>query len=135
MFGIGLPEIIILFVIAAIIIGPIVIVVIVLAHVRKQKGSQSRPINIQPPPLPISSENDLIKEAQLFFKDSNYKSAINALNRALVINNKSESAFYNRGVVLLKMGDKKKAVRDLKIAANLGHEKSKQLLHNKGIPY
>lgn len=108
MFGIGLPEIIILFVIAAIIIGPIVIVVIVLAHVKKQRGSQIRPINIQPPPLPISSENDLIIKAQLFFKDNNYKSAINALNRALRINNKSESAFYNRGVVLLKMGDKKR---------------------------
>ena len=135
MFGIGLPEIIILFVIAAIIIGPIVIVVIVLAHVSKQKTSQSRPINIQPPPLPISSENDLIIKAQLFFKNNNYKRAIKALNRALEINNKSESAFYNRGVVLLKMGDKKKAVRDLKIAANLGHEKSKEFLDNKKIPY
>ena len=135
MFGIGLPEIIILFVIAAIIISPIVILVIVFAHFRKQKNSQNRSINIQPPPLPISNEDDLIKEAQLFFKDSNYSSAINTLNRAIEINNKSKSAFYNRGVILLKMGDEKKAIRDLKIAANLGHEKANEFLHSKGIPH
>ncbi len=135
MFGIGLPELIILFIIAAIFMGSVVIVIIVLSHVRKQKDSQSRSINIKPPPLPTLSEKDLIKKAQSFFKDNNYKSAINILNRAIELNNKSDSAFYNRGVVLLKIGDKKMALRDLKIAAKLGHEKSKEFLHNKRIPY
>ncbi len=117
MFGIGLPELIILFIIAAIIISPIVIVVLVLAHVRKKKESKTSSSKIQPPPLPKLNEIDLIKEAQLFFKDNNYKSAINTLTRAIEINNESESAFYNRAVVFLKIGNTEKAINDLKIAA------------------
>lgn len=135
MFGIGLPELIILFVIAAIIISPIVIVILVLAHVRKKKESKSASAKIQPPPLPKLNEIDLINEAQLLFREKNYKSAINTLTRAIKINNECDSAFFNRGVVFLKMGNTERAINDLKTAAKLGHEKSKELLNNKGISY
>ncbi|CAB1076022.1 hypothetical protein JY97_12235 [Alkalispirochaeta odontotermitis] len=131
MIGIGLPELIILFILAA----PVVIVIIVLSNARKQKDSQIKSIDIQPPPLPKLSENDLIKEALAAFKNDNFQSAIDSLNRAIEINKQSYTAFYNRGVVLLKMGQKEKAISDFKIAANLGHEKSKEYLQNLGISY
>ena len=89
--------------------------IIIPAHVRNQKNSHSKSFNIQPPPLPTLSENDFIKKAQLFFRDNNYKSAFSTLNRATELNNKSKSAFDNRGVVLLKIGDKKMALQDLKL--------------------
>ncbi len=58
MFGIGIPELIILLVIAAIIIGPIVVVAVVLINVHGKKKTKTYPVKIQSPPLPKLNDID-----------------------------------------------------------------------------
>jgi hypothetical protein len=60
MFGIGLPELIILYIITAVIIitGSIALVIVFLANVRKKKEFKNNAIEIRPPPLPKINEID-----------------------------------------------------------------------------
>lgn len=57
MFGIGVPELIILFIIAAIIIGPVSVAIVVLIIVHGKKKDKIHTVKVQPPPLP--KKNDI----------------------------------------------------------------------------
>lgn len=89
----------------------------------------------KPPSLPKSNEAELIRKASVLFNEQEFSNAIAKLSQALEINNVSDTAFYNRGVVFLKIGKKDKAIFDFKTAAKLGNKKAKELLNKYGITF
>jgi tetratricopeptide (TPR) repeat protein len=65
----------------------------------------------------------------------NYKGAIYAFSKAIEQNPKFAIAYANRGATYAKLGNNKMAIKDLKIAARLGHKKAQDFLTSKGIEW
>ena len=93
-----------------------------------EKISSSTSINI-----PLSIKEWLGKGKALYLSGS-YQDAINAFTNALNLS-PGYTAYFNRGVVYNKLGNKKQAMNNIKAAARLGHKKSQKILESKGIAW
>lgn len=60
-----------------------------------------------------------------------FTKAIEEYSRLISQNPKNAEAYYNRGVAKTMVGDRSGAYSDWKKAAELGHEKSKELTNGK----
>ena len=69
-----------------------------------------------------------------YYAAGNHHEAINRFGQAIDVRSDSK-AFYNRGLLYYKIGDRNKAVKDLKVAATLGHEKSQNILTSNRIAW
>jgi len=68
-----------------------------------------------------------LEKGEVLYKSSSYQEAINSYNNAINLS-PNYKAYFNRGVVYNKLGNRKQAVSDLKAAASLGHKKSQKIL-------
>ncbi|MDY7036471.1 MAG: TMEM43 family protein, partial [Thermodesulfobacteriota bacterium] len=102
------------------------------------------PPHPSPPPPPV--KGDLTKEnvpglaieewiltGKKEFGAKNYKNALDAFSMAIESNPKLAVAYYNRGVVYDKIGNKESAISDLKVAASLGHKNAQHILESKKL--
>lgn len=78
---------------------------------------------------------DWFKLGQVYYQSRKYRKSIEAFSKAIEKSPKNGAAYYLRGVAYNKLGSPKHALEDLKTAAGLGHEKSRNYLTSKGVPY
>ena len=78
---------------------------------------------------------DLFNKGKSLFVSGNYKGAVYAFSKAIEQNPKFVIAYANRGAAFAKLGNKKMAIKDLKIAARMGHKKAQNFLTSKGIDW
>ncbi len=69
------------------------------------------------------------------FKAGKYQDALSAYNSAIDIDPAHGPAYFNRSLVLNKLGDRDRALIDLKVAARFGHDKSQALLKQRGLSW
>ncbi|MFC1866525.1 tetratricopeptide repeat protein [Thermodesulfobacteriota bacterium] len=81
------------------------------------------------------SAADWIEKGGDEFILNRYEAAKSAFDNATMLEPENPLAYYRRAAVYNKLGDKKKAFNDLKFAARLGHEKSREFLKSKGIDW
>jgi hypothetical protein len=81
-----------------------------------------------------SQDIDWMVAGDRLFAAGKFDKAIAAFTRAIAADPQA-GAYYGRGVTLLKTRQAQKAVADLKSAAKLGHDKARQLLTAKNIPW
>ena len=62
-----------------------------------------------------------------------YTQAIADFNRAIEINPRYGEAYYNRGVVYNRLGNREQAIDDIRTAARLGYEGARNFLRSQGI--
>ncbi|MDM8523161.1 tetratricopeptide repeat protein [Desulfococcaceae bacterium HSG8] len=78
--------------------------------------------------IPGTTEVDWLRKGQALYRSGNLNEALSMLTNAIDLNPKFSLAYYHRGIVNKKMGNKKRAMDDLKIAAQLGHRKAQETL-------
>jgi len=78
---------------------------------------------------------DFFRKGKSLFASGNYKGAVFSFSKAIEQNPKFVIAYANRGAAFAKLGNKKMAIKDLKIAARMGHKKAQNLLTSKGIDW
>jgi tetratricopeptide (TPR) repeat protein len=78
---------------------------------------------------------DLFNKGKSLFISGNYKGAVYSFSKAIEQNPKFVIAYANRGAAYAKLGNKKMAIKDLKIAARMGHKKAQNFLTSKGIDW
>jgi tetratricopeptide (TPR) repeat protein len=78
---------------------------------------------------------DWFKRGIELFNTGEYQQAITAFDDVIKIKPEHQLAYYNRGCVYIKLGERKQAIEDLKTAAKLGHNKSQEILKSKGISW
>ena len=64
---------------------------------------------------------------------ADYEAAVKAYTYAIDSNPKHPLAYLNRGVVNIKLGNRRQALKDLKFAAKLGHRKARDCLRSRRI--
>jgi len=64
-----------------------------------------------------------------------YEGAIRAYSKVINLDANYALAYFYRAVIYNKIGKKKEAINDLKLAAKLGHKKTQELLKSKGIAW
>lgn len=78
--------------------------------------------------------NEAFEKARISYMSGNFQDSINEFNK--IINSYShDKAFFYRAVAYYKLGNKKQALHDLKVAAILGHKKTQKILSSKGISW
>ena len=77
--------------------------------------------------------NDFFEKAQTLIRSGSYEEALSSLKRAIEQNPTDAQAYFYRSAIYNKLGNRKKALEELKAAARLGHEKSREILRAKGI--
>ena len=78
------------------------------------------------------SIKEWLEKAEVLYTSGSYQEAINSYTNAINLF-PNYKAYFNRGVVYKKLGNRKQTVSDLKAAARLGHKKSQKILSSKGI--
>ena len=78
---------------------------------------------------------DLFRKGKSLFISGNYKGAVYSFSKAIEQNPKFVIAYANRGASYAKLGNKRMAIKDLKIAARMGHKKAQNFLTSKGIDW
>jgi tetratricopeptide (TPR) repeat protein len=82
-----------------------------------------------------SQETNWFEKAVSLHKADNYGQAIEAYSKALALDSGNAMAYYNRAVIYNKLGKTENALKDLKAAARLGHQKSQSFLKSKGMTW
>jgi tetratricopeptide (TPR) repeat protein len=80
------------------------------------------------------SLKEWLEKGKALYLAGSHQDAINAFTNALNLS-PNYTAYFNRGVVYNKLGNKKLAVKNIKAAARLGHKKSQKMLESKGIAW
>jgi tetratricopeptide (TPR) repeat protein len=80
------------------------------------------------------SVKEWLEKGKALYLSGSHQDAINAFTNALNLS-PGYTAYFNRGVVYNKLGNKKQAVNNIKAAARLGHKKSQKMLESKGIAW
>jgi tetratricopeptide (TPR) repeat protein len=78
------------------------------------------------------SENDVadwIKKGYGLYRAGNYEDAVRVFTLAIALDPRARQAYYNRGISYKHVDRVKEAVKDLHIAAKLGHQKARELLN------
>ncbi|MCZ6595614.1 MAG: DUF4236 domain-containing protein [Bacteroidetes bacterium] len=99
---------------------------------------QERPLDtLSSPSKSYSDDNEelWLKNGIASFKSGKHEQALAAFTEAIGLNSKYILAYFNRGCVHNKLGNREQAINDLKIAATLGHSKSQEILKSKGISW
>ncbi len=65
----------------------------------------------------------------------NFQEALTAFTHAIEENPNAAAAYFDRGVVFTKLGANERAVKDLKSAARLNHQKAQKFLTSKNISW
>lgn len=85
------------------------------------------------PSLPLTTsplkEKVLSKKGRTSYKTGDFEEAIRIFTVFINLNPKASQAFYNRGMAYYKLDKQAEAVKDLKKAVELGHEKARQFLN------
>ena len=76
----------------------------------------------------VLTGRDWIQRGARFFAAGNLSSALDAFSTAVYLDDQLAPAYFNRSVVLRKMGRPKQALLDIKKAAELGHPKAIKLI-------
>ena len=108
------------------------------ALAKVNKDIQERPIDHPSSPSQIYSndkEEPWLKKGIESFKSGEHEQAAAAFTKAIELNSKHISAYFNRGCVHNKLGNREQAMNDLKVAASLGHIKSQEILKSKGVSW
>jgi len=95
-----------------------------LTYKKKEEG-----INI------ISTSMDWFRKGTELSRMHRYREALDAFDKAINSNPSFSAAYYNRGMILKKIGHENGATRELKKAARLGNEKARQVLKSQGIEW
>ena len=74
-------------------------------------------------------EKVLSKKGRTSYKTGDFEEAIRIFTVFINLNPKASQAFYNRGMAYYKLDKQAEAVKDLKKAVELGHEKARQFLN------
>lgn len=77
---------------------------------------------------PGETETEAIRHGMERFREGELSEAVKHFTRAIELNPDSGDALFRRGVILEKMGDAIGSLRDLRGAAQLGHEKARRRL-------
>jgi tetratricopeptide (TPR) repeat protein len=80
------------------------------------------------------SIKEWLEKGEVLYTSGSYQEAINSYTNAINLS-PNYKAYFNRGVVHSKLGNRKQTVSDLKAAARLGHKKSQKILSSKGIAW
>lgn len=80
------------------------------------------------------SIKEWLEKGEVLYTSGSYQEAINSYTNAINLS-PNYKAYFNRGVVYNKLGNRKQTVSDLKAAARLGHKKSQKILSSKGIAW
>jgi hypothetical protein len=80
--------------------------------------------------VPISRLNasDWVRKGVNLYKSGDYKKAIHAFSIAIDLDLTFSNAYATRAVVYYKLGDKEQAIKNLEVAARLGHKNARVLL-------
>ena len=77
---------------------------------------------------------ELFEMGKKSYIEGNYNEAINRFSQALGVHSNCK-AFFNRGLLYYRIGDRHQALKDFKEAARLGHEKSQNILMSNRITW
>lgn len=80
------------------------------------------------------SIKEWLEKGEVLYTSGSYQEAINSYTNAINLS-PNYKAYFNRGIVYNKLGNRKQTVSDLKAAARLGHKKSQKILSSKGIAW
>jgi len=79
--------------------------------------------------VPKTTETEWIKKGQSLYRLGQFQDALSFFTNALDSNPKSAQAYYSRAVTYEKLGNHSRALNDLTTAAQLGHKKAQELIH------
>ena len=77
---------------------------------------------------------ELFEMGKKSYTAGNYNEAINRFSQAINVHSNCK-AFFNRGLLYYRIGDRDQALKDFKEAARLGHEKSQNILMSNRITW
>lgn len=89
--------------------------------------------NAAPPKssVPVKpDEPDWIKKGYDSYRSGNFKEAIRIFTVAIDLNPDDSQAYYNRGILHMKIDKQTQAADDLKAAAGMGHKKAQKVLNS-----
>lgn len=93
-------------------------------HCRYEFEKPSRPLTASPP-----REKLLDRKGKGLYKAGDFEEAIRIFSVFIDFNPKASQAYYNRGMAYYKLEKQAEAIKDLKRAIELGHEKARQFLN------
>ncbi|MCP4110469.1 MAG: hypothetical protein GY749_33935 [Desulfobacteraceae bacterium] len=75
-------------------------------------------------------EPDWVKKGYESYRSGNFKEAIRIFTVAIDLNPEDSQAYYNRGILHMKIDKQTQAADDLKSAASMGHKKARKVLNS-----
>jgi tetratricopeptide (TPR) repeat protein len=75
-----------------------------------------------------NGNRDLMKRARLLFSEGKHGEAVDIYTKAIDADPQARQAYYNRGIIFLKLDNEIQGIEDLKAAACMGHKKASRLL-------
>mgnify|MGYP005842130825 CR=1 FL=1 len=81
-----------------------------------------------PAPAGVNGNRDLMKKGRVLFNDGKFAEAVDIYTKAVDADPDASQAYYNRGIIFLKLDNEVQGIEDLKSAARMGHKKAIRLL-------
>ncbi len=81
-----------------------------------------------PSPTVTEGSRDLMKKGRLLFNEGKFKEAVDLYTKVIDADPDAGQAYYNRGIIFLKLDNEVQGIEDLKSAARMGHQKAIRLL-------